>query len=263
MKPDPLTLTLNHPLKNRVEKLSARPTGAIGRIAALSLILSGTALAAPLTASTSNVDAFATVTVPLSKAKATEFEALHAAYRAGEATSGDIIAFTAANPQKLNLFVNKDGALTRVEDNLGRVVPVLNSIELQQLADKCRAKESSAPLFLSEEIKAGVAELECHSSSDANAVSEHDAAFAIAQTRITAIMELEAPSQGYDYRVAKAHGVVLRHLLSERKALSNQKRDEFYTLCMSQSDALTAIIRNNTLESYDTGLAQKVCTEAV
>ena len=254
---DPLTLTLNHPLKNRVEKLSARPTGTVGRIAALSLILSGTALAAPLTqTSLESVAPKQTVTgvfVRLSERRTATLQSLLDAVRDGTGTQKAVEDFMTANPPIMEVISTSDGTIERVQNRRGQSIPVTDLSDLEGLVRRCDAEAEGKNTFYLTNVPIGEVRVECNTTT----ARQRDMTLEATEKRIAALMGSETiPLKS---RKASARGMMAGHLNHKfKQEFPEPTPQQEYDECLYRIDLLN---RHYGFEGqiYDQGAAIRTC----
>ena len=233
MKHDPLTLAMTHPLKSRVARLSAEPSGFKGRCAALALLFFGTALAAPVTAAETSADnaIYADVFVELSPDFLARMQTKREAVVAGTMTTADFAAFMDSNPARFTVSADRRGAVEAITSGAGEPLAAIAPATVAPLARRCAA-QSVLPAFFTAELPGGTATVECA----AQAPSAQPIGRAYTDRRIAALR-----LSGLDKRAvaARARGMMAWHLRERfRQGTPDPTPEQRYQHCLDTLDTL-------------------------
>ena len=232
---DPLTLAMAHPLKSRLERLSARPSGRAGQAVALALVLCGSALAAPYGSTISGgTDEMVTeVYVEFSETRTAELQALLDAVQNGTGTQEAVTQFMANNPAVVEVVTARDGTPRRIQDRDGVAITAADAATLNGLAQRCAMESDGELLYFKAETKVGSVRVTCNSVH----WPDTDLSRAATDHRISTLMATE--SIPIDSRKASARGMMARHLIAKDAAETpDPTPQQSYEMCIDRIDYL-------------------------
>ena len=228
MKHDPLTLHMSHPLKSRLASLSAKPSGVMGRAAAIALVCAGTALAAPAPrdagASARAQGAEVSIKIDLSETEEARLQGLLDAARNDPAQASAVTAFMDTR------IATHDAALRA-------------SGEHDRILVDCSKRATAASYTVDTQL--GPATVDCTPRP------------ATIESRIAALMA--SPDLDMRAKKAKARGMMAGHMRREwMDANPNPTPQQTFESCLAKIDFLN---RNYRYEGhdYDPDATAKTC----